>query len=152
MSQIGDFSAKIEKLIREAASQDRVKAIGERIIEIIKTRTRGEGKGTYGKLKPLADSTIDARRQKRLHPDTTPETSNLTETGQLLDSLTAKATSDNGLTIYFKGRRTDGKTNLEVAEAVSNARPFFELSANEQKQVTKEFQRSVDDLVKRSDT
>ena len=67
-----------------------VKPVGEFGLALIKERTIS-GKGVNNrratKLKALEESTKKSRRLKQLSPLTTPQTSNLTESGQMLDSL-----------------------------------------------------------------
>lgn len=136
------------------------------IVDVLKLRTRIEGEGTNGKLKPLADSYIKQRRGElsfftigkgdgrtkvtyepskspKLHPDTSPDTSNLTQTGQLLDALRGRA-GGGKVTIDIKktkrkpdmyGNKSD-LTNEDVRKFVEEAgREFLKLSPDEKKEV-----------------
>jgi hypothetical protein len=70
---------------------------------------------------------------------TTPMKSNLTMTGQLLDSIKWKIDKLT-ITLFFdSNRRKDGRnTNNEIANYVSEKRPFFNLSKQEIEQVKRE--------------
>ena len=112
------------------------------------------------KLKKLADSYIEQRAGKavyftdkqgrvrriptssrfrsrlKLSPKTTPGKSNLTLTGQLLDSLRGFVTGPGRGEIRPVGLRSDGLSNEDVARFVDEAgRPFLHLSDNEIKQL-----------------
>jgi hypothetical protein len=113
------------------------------IQEVIKLRTRQEGIGTKGDLRALEDKTVKHREKysKNLHPDTSPGKSNLTATGQLLDSVTGKAVGDK-VNISLKGKRKkglDGKrsnvSNDTVGEGMRlQGREFLKLSEQEKQE------------------
>lgn len=82
-------------------------------------------------LKPLSSRYI-AFRQRYTGPVSQffrPKKSNLTFTGQLLDSLKGSANvKRQTISVFPTGTRSDGKTNKEVAENVAdNGRPFLGL-------------------------
>jgi hypothetical protein len=145
--QIGDFSKLIEGMLQKAKSPEVSRVIGEKVVDIIRTRTR-RGYGVTGsnltRLKPLSKLHVEFRKTQRLHPETSPGTSNLTLTGELLDSMTVKS-SRNGFSIFFKGAR-----NEKVVGHVSETRPFFGLAKSETEEITNFFRRTFGDLVKRS--
>lgn len=113
------------------------------IQEVIKFRTRQEGLGTKGQLDGLSNSYISHREKysKNLHPDTSPGTSNLTATGQLIDSVTGKAVGDK-VEIFLKGKRkkslTGSKSQLsndQVGAYVrEQGREFLKLSSEEKQE------------------
>lgn len=141
------------------------KALAETIPEVIKLRTRQEGEGVKGKLKPLSDSYKKQRagelsfytigkgsdrivvpytptKDPGLHPDTSPETSNLTATGQLIDAVQGKSAGTK-VTIDIKQGKRKGElygkksklSNKEVRKYVEEAgREFLELSNQERKE------------------
>lgn len=103
------------------------------IEELIVNRTRGEGKGVKKQggnkytLAALAESTKRRRKSlKSLHSQTSYDTSNLTMTGDLLDSITA--TFSNGV-ITVKV----GNDQVKKAGEVEKVRPFMFLSKSELK-------------------
>lgn len=135
------IKAKIQVKLK-AAQRKAAKELAQAIPEVIKIRTRLEGQGADGRpLADLEDSTIATRSRysQNLHPDTTPGTSNLTATGQMLDAVTGKS-SGTKVTIEVRnnrrrrelsGARSD-KTNKEVQRHVEKAgREFLELSRAE---------------------
>ncbi len=62
-----------------------------------------------------------------------PTRSNLTLSGQMLDSIKVKATKEAfSLIIPGSSRRGSDKTNAEIARFVRMVRPFFALTRNEQ--------------------
>lgn len=159
----------ILKLKRKYAIQIRVamretaKELAMLIKELIIIRTRFEGKGTNGPLKELSDSYISQRRgeltfytneagkkipytpskKPKLHKDTSPEKSNLTATGQMLDALVAKSTANKAIVaVNDKKRKKElygnksTLTNNEVRRYVEdNGREFLKLSAQEKDQL-----------------
>ncbi|MGB0257745.1 MAG: hypothetical protein ACPGES_03740 [Coraliomargarita sp.] len=84
---------------------------------------------TGNKLKKLSKAYIDFRRKfsGRTGEFFKPAKSNLTFTGQLLESLKARSNvRTQVITLFVSGRRDDGLTNKEVAEHVAeNGRPFL---------------------------
>ena len=122
------------------------KIMGQSIVDVILIRTRIEGQGTNGKLDRLEPSTKKYRKRyaDNLHPDTSPNTSNLTATGQLLDAI--KFTSGNGkVKVFIKNtkRKKDlggyksKLTNDEVRAEVEKSREFLKLSESEKEDATK---------------
>ena len=97
------------------------------------------------KLKPLKPSTIDARRKKGVRGKFgSPNVSNLTDTGQMLDSMVTKVKGDGYQLLIPNSPRTDGKKNRDVAGYVSeNGRPFFALTRDEQTIVTARLDKIV---------
>lgn len=93
--------------------------------------------------KKFAESTIKTRERLKKKGElsnlTTPKKSNLTMTGQLLDSIKWKIDKLK-ITLFFdSNRRKDGRnTNNEIANYVSEKRPFFNLSKQEIEQVKRE--------------
>lgn len=139
-----------------------IKRVADFSGDLIRRRTRlgygvkKEG-GTKGKLKELSDS-YKARRRKKaseLHSETTPARSNLTYTGQMLDSIYAQRVSLNEFVLslrpYRKPVPTKKKnakkrqlTNEQVAEFnEQKGRTFFNLSRSELRQVEIELRESV---------
>lgn len=127
------------------AQQKAARELAIIIVSVLKIRVRIEEEGTNGKLKPLSPKYIEQRKKsKNLHPHTTPETSNLTATGQMLDALRGRA-GGGKVTIDIKPTKRkkglDGKvpknlTNDDVRKYVEEAgREFLKLSAVEKREV-----------------
>lgn len=130
-----------------------MRKFGEKAADMIRLRTRlGSGVQRDGaekdRLKPLAASTKKKRAQSKLSQFTTPNRSNLTETGQLLDSVEPKNPTQRKVTVGPQGPRDDGKTNEEVAKYVSEARPFNHLSKTEIKRIGDDIKRAIRQEIK----
>lgn len=126
----------LSHLLHGILTQEFMQQLGELAASEVKKRTRiGYGVADQGspqqKLKPLEKSTIDKRKRTKargeLAAETTPARSNLTETGQLLDSI--KVRLEGGSVVVY----LDGERNKLVADHVSKQRPFFNLSKTNQK-------------------
>ncbi len=127
----------IEHLIKNVVTDSLLETLGERAVDLIRKRTRlGYGVtsdeklgATQQKLDGLTASTKEKRarlaEQGRLSSETTPAKSNLTETGELLNSIRFR----------IQGRRLevfiDGTDNNIIAYEVSKQRPFFTLTQPE---------------------
>jgi hypothetical protein len=141
------MSKKLEllnKQIQVKTKLAQVKAareLSQVIPELVKLRTRQASEGVDGPLNALEDSTIKYREryQDNLHPDTSPITSNLTGTGQLIDAIQGKSAGSKVTIDIKKGKRkgelSGGKSKLsnqQVRKHVEdNGREFLELSKQE---------------------
>lgn len=138
-----DLVPEIEQMAAEMAS------------DLIRKRVQGRGLGiavsggsTYP-LKPLSPKYIEFRRRSpKLSFLTSPSKSNLTFTGQMIDSIVA--VNRNGWIVTFEGGRDDGKSNSQIARYVSRTRPFFFLSGGEQQQIRNMINRAMPALAKRN--
>jgi hypothetical protein len=115
--------------------------LGELVVEIIRERTR-DGKGVKApganttRLKPLSKKYIQWRSKfGGLSSETSPSTSNLTLTGEMLDSLSFDVR--NGRLVV----NVTGASNIKKAIYVSEERPFANLSKGEQTKLLKELER-----------
>lgn len=130
---------EVQKVMKDKTVLNKV---GKEAVSQIQTRTRlgegVEGDGNVKPLEPLKSSTTRYRQFYRhnLSQFTTYSKSNLTATGQLLDSITYRINLFTGkLELYLKNARTldlSGKrsrvTNNELLEYVSKDRYFFDLA------------------------
>lgn len=159
-----DFAKNLEAQITSTLkSKSFLKRLGDAAAEAIRSRTRAgygvsEGGGFEGasqkRLKSLAKSTVKSRIQLAqkgaLSSKTTPKFSNLTRTGQLLDSIKTTSVSQNSATVNPSGRRNDGKTNQEVAGYVEDqGRPFNKLTSAEVRKIVNIVESEVVKLVRR---
>lgn len=134
--QIQELMKKLEKA-RDGMLKD-IKSIGDFAANLIKKRTRlgysvpSHG-GSKSKLKPLSPKYIKQRGRENLSPMTTKNRSNLTRTGEMLDSIISKKTSENTIEIGFSNEDSENK-----AEWNAKDRPFNFLSSAEQKQIKQE--------------
>lgn len=180
MSKLLDpLNKAIAKAFKEVTDQSHMEKYGKEAAAMIKKRTRlGYGVKDDGvnrdKLKKLADSTIESRggiigvskktgkrtvrqnkkRPSKLHTDTAPAKSNLTETGQLLDSLGIIGAAKQGEVSVGPSQSTrndgSGLTNEDVGGFVTGAgRPFNNLSKVELKRINDMLKRELDRIVDR---
>ncbi len=154
---------KIKTTFEQVAKGNALKATAHFAADIVVKRTRlGYGVfkhlGPKGKFMPLAPLTIKARTHKSkmgmLSGLTRPKRSNLTETGQMLDSIDAIKRGDKWY-IQPTGRRRDGLTNYEVAYFAHKGsrnrppRPFMNISGAEQSQIVRFYRRNFTALIKK---
>lgn len=124
--------ADIQKLAENVVDEKTLKIIGEELANDIRTRTKFSNVVKKFGASPtrmpfLQPSTILQRQKKRLAPDTSAKTSNLTETGEMLNSIRYK-TSKNAVSLYLAGDRNRKIAGYHMAGTRRMvARPFFNL-------------------------
>ncbi len=143
----------LEHLIKNTVNDQLIYKLATLAIEQMRTRTRlGYGVPDLGaaqqKLAPLQDSTVANRKRAKakgtLAGQTTPKKSNLTHTGQLLDSIKFIARG-NTIEISIMGER-----NRSVATFVTEqGRPFFTLSKSEVSRLVDVIQQAIDTYLKK---
>jgi hypothetical protein len=76
--------------------------------------------------------------------------SNLTLTGQMLDSISIDVIT-RGVRLFIENTKRDGETqtNADVAQFVSEARPFFALTDDEQLVILRLIEREIRTLARR---
>jgi hypothetical protein len=131
---------KIKKKLNDISLKQQM----EDVPKIIKERTRegfgiSGGEGRKKKLKELAESTIKSRRSKKLSSETTPSTSNLTETGKLLDGIKVK--SSNKKTVQIVSGRED------VRDYIEKDRKFLGLTKGELTELDKKMEKLINELI-----
>ena len=164
------FNAAMKSLTTTFQSQAIVREAAEFARAKIVTRTRsGKGIGENGDavaLKPLSDSYKQQRAGKLafftdeegvVHPYTpkrkpklstfaSPGKSNLTFSGQMLDSLKVISATIGKAVIAPTGRRTGSKlSNKQVSDYVSEERPYLGLTNAEKRGI----QALISDLIRR---
>ena len=163
-SDLKNFNDALLLAIKESTSATQMKAYGRAAIKLIIARTRlGYGvkktNTAQTRLAPLAEPTKEYRRRNasKLHPETSPNKSNLTFTGQLLDSLGVKSASKSEVIIAAnRRRRKGGITNDELAGILETrgrnrpARPFLNLSTKEIQKLNRDFSATFAKALKKS--
>lgn len=146
-------------------SAENMKKYGDEAARMIKVRTRlGFGVESDGaereRLASLADVTIEERKRLRkkgsLHGDTSPGRSNLTRSGQLLDSIQTVKAKIGTATVAPRGdREGESLTNEELA-AYTHAghgarppRPFNYLSASERRRIVEMIRKDLKAAIRR---
>ena len=154
MSIFDKILAKVKKVIKVV----NLKPIADDAADRIKKRTRlgygvkdGERGGPRVKLKGLSNS---YKKQRKKYLDinkkyTTANKSNLTKTGQLLDSLIGKV-SNKKIIIKLKENRDDGEKNKDIVDwQSSKGRDFFELTDKEIKGLRSQLKKDLIKLLKK---
>jgi hypothetical protein len=157
------MSKKLEQLSKrlqvkiKLAQVKAAREIAALIPELIRLRTRNAGEGVDGPLKALEPSTKKSRDRYKdnLHPDTSPNESNLTATGQLLDSIKGKNIGSKVIIEPSKGKRKGelygGKSTLSNREVLKyvelNGRKFHELSKEEKEEIIKIVEQIIKDEI-----
>lgn len=149
--------ARIKQATGQAVTPAQMKKLGQFAVDIVVKRTRlGYGTpvqfGQKGKLKVLSPNYIEARKRfNGLSPTTAPGKSNLTRTGQLLDSVQVITAKNGSVRFGPTGMRSDSKlTNLQVAAyQQAQGRTFNRVSQLEFNQVLREFRREFGDLLRK---
>lgn len=138
------FPKALKKALEEIESKKSMDDLGKVLVEQIQLRTKlGKGvdkpEGKSKRFKPLKDSTKKARRNAarkgKLSGDTSPAKSNLTFSGDMIDSINHKA----------KKKSVKLKVDEVYAKFVAEDRPFMNLSKTQVKETIEKLQ---DDLVK----
>ncbi len=126
------LAAQLDKLLKKMTSKSLLLEVGDFVVDMIKDRVQGRGQGVRAagsptsKLKPLSKGWIMQRANSpRLSSETTPSTSNLTYTGQMLDGL--YATFKNGKLIVT----VKSGAALEKATYTNETRPWVNVSKGE---------------------
>lgn len=151
--EITEFINNFKKIFKRSTTVPEMRKLGNETARIIRVRTRlgysvkedGQSRKT---LDELDDGYIKTRKKLKklgiLSKDTRPRKSNLTLTGQLLDSLKTKKASKGRVIVGPSGIRSgETLTNEKLSEYVSKRRPYLNLSRLEIKQIGLFFQREI---------
>lgn len=158
------FEKDMTKILNEVQKPQNMKEIGQIAADRIKVRTQlGRGVDVDGgpsvPLSKLKDSTKKSRKRKKELGDlsglTSASKSNLTQSGQMLESIKVLKFSQGSAIIGPAGTRDDGKKNVDVAEYAedgsSNRSPrrFLHLSGSELSGIQREFVSRIENVIKR---
>lgn len=156
---LSKFSRAMAKVLEDVSSPASMREIGDEAADRIRTRTRlGKGVDERGgdpfPLKALSPGYKEFRKKKKAGPGklsqfTSPGKSNLTFTGQLLDSIRVISQGAASVVIALYGGRKGGGTNKEVGGYVSEARPFLNLSKAELNGLARTIRQRIDASLKR---
>lgn len=157
---LSKFKQKLLKVLDEQKSEAYLKQIAVEFANVIRDRTRlgygvNEQGGSKVKLKALSPVTIEARRYKKkrgeLSDKTSPTKSNLTDTGQLLDSLKGRAINKLIQISPEGSRKGSSLSNAAVASYVEDAgRTFLDLSSQDIKKLTSMVQDQLNEIVNKT--
>lgn len=144
---VQEFNKKLSKDIETAFNQNFLQTVGKAARDIIYKRTKagkGVSNGQLQTLKKLTKPYVEYRKGKKLGRFGSPGRSNLTFSGEMLESFEI-AVKRQIVTLTINNQtRDDGKTNEEVAQYVTeNGRPFFDLSNDERQIIVKLFETEM---------
>jgi hypothetical protein len=144
-NKLSKYTTALTQAFRELIRPSNMRKYGEQAAAMIKLRTRlGQGVERDGAEKTALKSLSDRYKKQRkalqkegkLSDQTSPGKSNLTRTGQMLDSQGVTSVGEGEAFVGPSGTRDDGKKNEDVAAYVTYAgRPFNNLSKIEVKRV-----------------
>ena len=151
--KVQDYINKFKSNLGKYLNASESKQVGYLIIKFIKQRSRS-GKDINGqKFDGLSGPYKDYRQRykKNLHETTTPKKSNITATGQMLDSMKSEGKAGQIVVNGPSGRRAkelDGKSrggnNKDVARYVTEqGREFFGLTTEEKSRLIKEVKKTI---------
>lgn len=168
----------VDRALKELQKPSTMREFGEQAADMIRTRTRlGSGVEREGapkqKLKALSE-TYKLQRKGKIafftrgrgqgrvvvpyEPESAPKLSeftsagksNLTNSGQMLESIDVVSVRTGEVTVGPTGSREDGKTNAQIASYVTEqGRAFNNLSDVEQKRMRDAFSAKLSELMKR---
>ena len=155
-NQLNSLFGKIQKTLNTAINKREMEFLAKEAIVIIVKRTRlGYGVrknlGQREKLAPLSKGYIKQRKDFRaLSGLTRAARSNLTRTGQLLDSMKITSSRDGKVIIGPQGRRNDGEKNENIAGyQADQGRIFNKVSLKEFNQIQRIYRKQFGDLLRK---
>lgn len=152
------FTANLEREIRKVTSREFLQRLARMASDIIYKRVKS-GKGvnslsqkdpTKVSLKALSASYVEQRKKRKLGKFGSPGKSNLTLTGELLESIVFEVTR-NGFQLKFpdtQHRQARIAISL-LSEYVQEERPFFALTKDERRILEVEVQNELRKLARR---
>lgn len=156
VNQLNKFFKKIDSVILDAKKKPLMEALAKEAITLVVKRTRlgygvSRNLGTRSSLKRLSETYVKYRRSFRdLSATTRAGKSNLTLTGDMLNSMKITRLKDGSVSIGPTGTNRRGELNSQIA--VYNAqrgRTFNRLSLNEFNQLRRFYRKSFGDLLKK---
>ena len=140
---LSDLPKDLEKLFNDVFDTDTLQEIANWIRDTIYKRTKS-GKGlnkqnraiggtTNAPLKPLSPGYIEKRSKEILGPFASPRRSNLTFTGELLESIEAVVQGKQVKVQIPNEKHGSGISLQKLLDLVEEVRPFFGLSETEKK-------------------
>jgi hypothetical protein len=152
MANFDDFADVISEIERKVLSARAMRRLGDKGKDIVFRRVKS-GFGVdrersrnprKKRLKPLSAGYIQQRQREGVSGSFgSSARSNLTNTGQMLDSFEVEAKDRSFRIIVPNTRRRDGKLNSRVAQFVSQDRPFLAMTRDEQQILRKEVENNV---------
>lgn len=151
--KLDDFSKELKTALdsakKELLSPTSLQSMADDLAEQIKIRTRlGDGldkdRGEPSKLRPLSKNYIETRKGSELSPMTAAKKSNLTFTGEMLDSIIAKI-SGSIVTITFSNQDSKDKARWNTEKG----RPFMAISRVQIQRLTNSLNQKLSEILKK---
>lgn len=149
MKTIEDLLIDLRNIPEEVKKRINKEELGRSIVEMILDRVQNGGMGvkqmgdTPEFFERLKDSSIKKRtylqRNKKLSDKTTPDTSNQTETGRMLDSLTYKSVPE-GIQIYISD-----PDRQDVYDHQSKDRPWLFFTNEELEHIDSTYEKAINE-------
>lgn len=153
MAKPGDILKAFEQALAKVLSSSNQQKIADELADTMRVRAQLGGSvdktGAKKKsFKKLSEKYIEQRKSdSNLSSLTSPGKSNITRTGQLIESLRGRG-KKAGFEITPDGSRNDGLTNEEVADFVEKGgRPFLNLSDIELKKLARLIEEQLSDEI-----
>jgi hypothetical protein len=157
---ISQLGKEIEKFIKSVVTKDLKILFAQRAADTIYKRTKS-GKGltqnrvsvgnnSLKSIDSLSPGYVEYRKTRILGPFASPRRSNLTFSGELLESIIVKVTGENVTVEIDKGQHYSGISLEELAQRVSDkGRPFFGLADSEVKILEGFVKRTIRDRIRK---
>lgn len=138
-AQLRIYQKKIKNAVFQAQKQAARELI-QIIIDVIRIRTRLEGQGVKGDLPKLAGSTVKYRQRYsgNLDSETSPNKSNATATGQMIDALKGKASGTRMIFDLKTGKRKGELSGSKSATTNKEVSKYYEERMGEWLELNKE--------------
>jgi hypothetical protein len=156
---IEGLKKELMAIINKAVTKEVNTLFASKIAETIYKRTKS-GKGLsqdtqeYGAaslvpIKPLSQKYIEYRKTKILGPFASARKSNLTFSGELLESIIVRIGAQSIFVEIDNANHSSGQNLQEIADAVAKkGRPFFGISTTEAKTLDNFIRRIIRDRVR----
>ena len=157
---ISQLQAELKKFINSVITKEMKILFAQQAADTIYKRTKS-GKGlTQNKvsvgsnslksIEPLSPGYVEYRKTKILGPFASAKRSNLTFSGELLESIIVKVSGENVTVEIDKGMHHSGISLDELARRVSDkGRPFFGLADSEVKILEGFVKRTIRDRIRK---
>lgn len=153
--ELQDFADKVNKALNYLVEPKSLRSLGAKEAEVIKRRTRlgygvPEDGGPKDKFANLKDSTKLSRkykgRQGKLSDQTSPNKSNLTSTGKMIDSIVSKV-EDRTTVITIEGDRKSIAAYHQAGTSRMRKRRFLGLAAEDIQQIKAFMQDRLNQII-----
>jgi len=150
--QMATWTKNMKKAIAKSLNKGNMKDLGELVVDTIVARTRYKGQGVDGsgnrarKLKNVSPKYAKWRKKQKRHADAaTGKKSNLTFSGDMLDSVKVTSAKQRTFEVGFSDKDEANKAKWNAEKG----RPFLHLTGREINLITKELNSKINKNVKK---